>query len=234
MVGEAPSGSAHRAMYTSKSDMVTALLREEILAGELRGSSTLRQRDLAVRFGVSQTPVREALRRLESEGLVVSSAHRGALVAEACVGAVEENYQIRAALESLGARLAARAIGPDELDHLADLNVMMRAVGDDRAAYGRLNREFHFCIYQAADSPLLLSLMRLLWQSMPDGPQVLRSHAESARQHEALIEALRAGDGPSAAEITREHILGSAHLDPEVDERRLAPPRRRRASIGRG
>jgi DNA-binding GntR family transcriptional regulator len=196
--------------------MVTALLREQILSGELREAAALRQRDIAVRFGVSQTPVREALRRLESEGLVVSDAHRGATVAEARDGAVEENYQIRAALESLGARLAARTITAAQLEKLVDLNRQMRAVGEDVAAYGPLNREFHFSIYESAGSPLLLSLMRLLWQSMPNGPRVLRSHAESTRQHEALIAALRDGDGIAAADITREHILVSANLHPVV------------------
>lgn len=199
-------------MYTSKTDMVSALLREMILSGELRGSQALRQRDIALQFDVSQTPVREALRRLESEGLVVSDPHRGATVAEARAGSVEENYQIRAALESLGARLAAKSINEKQLAHLSELNEKMRAVGEGDAAYGPLNREFHFSIYESADSPLLLSLMRLLWQSMPGGPRVLRSHGESTRQHAALLAALQEGDGDAAADATREHILGSALL----------------------
>lgn len=202
-------------MYTSKSDMVSALLRQMILSGELRGSQALRQRDIALQFGVSQTPVREALRRLESEGLVVSDPHRGATVAESSAGAVEENYQIRSALESLGARLAAKSITEEQLVRLTELNDKMREIGEGDELYFPLNREFHFSIYESADSPLLLSLMRLLWQSMPDGPHVLRSHEESTEQHAALIFALRARDGDAAAEVTREHILGSVHLDPE-------------------
>jgi DNA-binding GntR family transcriptional regulator len=207
-------------MYTSKTDMVSALLREMILSGELRGSQALRQRDIALQFDVSQTPVREALRRLESEGLVVSDPHRGATVAEARAGSVEENYQIRAALESLGARLAAKSINEKQLAHLSELNETMRAVGEADAAYAPLNRKFHFFIYESADSPLLLSLMRLLWQSMPGGPRVLRSHGESTRQHAALLAALRAGDGEAAAEATREHILGSARLIPGLGQSR--------------
>lgn len=215
-------------VYMSKSDMVTALLREQILSGELRPSGALRQRDIAIRFGVSQTPVREALRRLESEGLVVNDTHRGATVAESKAGALEENYQIRAALESLGAQLAARVITEAQLDRLEKLNARMRLVGEDAAAYLPLNREFHFTIYESADSPLLLTLMRLLWKSMHGGPLVLRSHAESTRQHQALIDALRERDGEAAAEITRDHILGSAHLDPDVDQARLRGRRTRR------
>jgi DNA-binding GntR family transcriptional regulator len=199
-------------MYTSKTDMVSALLREMILSGELKGSQALRQRDIALQFDVSQTPVREALRRLESEGLVINDPHRGATVAESHAGGLEENYQIRAALESLGAGLAARSITDRQLAHLSALNDKMRAVGETDEAYAPLNREFHFYVYECADSPLLLSLMRLLWQSMPGGPRVLRSHGESTRQHDALLAALHARDGDAAAEATREHILGSPHL----------------------
>jgi len=205
-------------MYTSKTDMVSAMLREMILSGELKGSQALRQRDIALQFDVSQTPVREALRRLESEGLVINDPHRGATVAESHAGGLEENYQIRAALESLGARLAARSITERQLAHLSELNDKMRAVGEADEAYAPLNREFHFCIYECADSPLLLSLMRLLWQSMPGGPRVLRSHGESTRQHDALLTALHDRDGGAAADATREHILGSVHLSAESSE----------------
>lgn len=205
-------------MYTSKTDMVSAMLREMILSGELKGSQALRQRDIALQFDVSQTPVREALRRLESEGLVINDPHRGATVAESHAGGLEENYQIRAALESLGARLAARSITERQLAHLSELNDKMRAVGEADEAYAPLNREFHFFIYECADSPLLLSLMRLLWQSMPGGPRVLRSHGESTRQHDALLTALHDRDGGAAADATREHILGSAHLSAESSE----------------
>ncbi len=205
-------------MYTSKTDMVSALLREMILSGELKGSQALRQRDIALQFDVSQTPVREALRRLESEGLVINDPHRGATVAESHAGGLEENYQIRAALESLGARLAARSITERQLAHLSELNDKMRAVGEADEAYAPLNREFHFFIYECADSPLLLSLMRLLWQSMPGGPRVLRSHGESTRQHDALLTALHDRDGGAAEDATREHILGSVHLSAESSE----------------
>lgn len=202
--------------YSSKSDIVCAMLRELIISGELEPSEPLRQRDLAARFGVSQTPVREALRRLESEGLVVNDPHRGATVSESRSGVIEDNAQIRSALEPLGARLAANAITDEQLATLRRLNDEMTGVDEGDAHYGVLNREFHFAIYQAAASPMLLSMMRLLWQAMPDGPKVTRSHRESAAQHAALIDALAAGDAERAAEITRTHIMGTSHLDSEI------------------
>src|ERR1700732_1568233 len=165
--------------YVSKTDLVAALLRELIITGELDPGAQLRKRDLPQRFGVSQTPVREAMRRLESEGLLICDTHRGFTVVAADVGRVEENFQIRAALESLGASLAARKIDAGGLARLRELNGRMRALAHDDPAYAELNREFHFTVYSYARSPLLLSLMRLLWASLHGGPRVSRSHAES-------------------------------------------------------
>lgn len=202
--------------YSSKSDIVCAMLREMIISGELSPAEPLRQRDLAERFGVSQTPVREALRRLESEGLVVNDPHRGATVAESRQGLVHDNSLIRAALEPLGARLAAGAITEEQLANLRELNDEMREVETDDERYATLNRQFHFAIYEAAASPVLLSMMRLLWQAMPRGPKVTRGHAESVDQHTQLIEALGARDPDRAAEITHKHILSTRHLEEEV------------------
>jgi DNA-binding GntR family transcriptional regulator len=195
--------------YVSKTDLVAALIRELVITGELAAGEQLRQRDLAQRFGVSQTPVREAMRRLESEGLLVCDTHRGFTVAAPELGRVEENFQIRAALESLGASLAARKIDAAGLARLRDLNGQMRALPDDDASYAELNREFHFVIYEYARSPLLLSLMRLLWASLHGGPRVTRTHAESARQHDEILQALAEGDAEGASALTYQHIMGA-------------------------
>jgi len=195
--------------YVSKTDLVAALIRELVITGELAAGEQLRQRDLAQRFGVSQTPVREAMRRLESEGLLVCDTHRGFTVAAPELGRVEENFQIRAALESLGASLAARKIDLAGLARLHELNDQMRALPDDDPSYAELNREFHFTVYSCAGSPLLLSLMRLLWASLHGGPRVTRTHAESARQHDEILQALADGDAAGASARTYQHIMGA-------------------------
>ena len=195
--------------YVSKTDLVAALVRELVITGELGPGEQLRQRDLALRFGVSQTPVREAMRRLESEGLLVCDTHRGFTVVTPGDGRIEENFQIRAALESLGASLAARKIDADGLARLRDLNEQMRALADDDPRYAELNREFHFTVYEFARSPLLLSLMRLLWASLHGGPRVSRTHAESARQHDEILAALADADAPAASARTYQHIMGA-------------------------
>jgi DNA-binding GntR family transcriptional regulator len=206
--GDAPGRVVPGPGYVSKTDMVAALIREQIITGELAAGEQLRQRDLAARFQVSQTPVREAMRRLESEGLVIGDTHRGFTVVEPDDGPVEENFQIRAALESLGASLAARKIDAAGIGRLQELNDRMRALDEDDPRYADLNREFHFSVYEYARSPLLLSLMRLLWASLHGGPKVARSHAESAQQHEAILAALRAGDPAAASARTYQHIMG--------------------------
>ena len=195
--------------YVSKTDLVAALIRELIITGKLGAGEQLRQRDLAQRFGVSQTPVREAMRRLESEGLLVCDTHKGFTVAASDQGLLEENFLIRAALESLAASLAARKVDAASLARLRELNERMRALADDDPAFAELNREFHFTVYSCARSPLLLSLMRLLWASLHGGPQVSRTRAESARQHDDILTALSDGDAERAAALTYQHIMGA-------------------------
>ncbi|MGD0605060.1 MAG: GntR family transcriptional regulator [Streptosporangiaceae bacterium] len=195
--------------YVSKTDLVAALIRELIITGTLGPGEQLRQRDLAQRFGVSQTPVREAMRRLESEGLLVCDTHKGFTVVASDQGLLEENFLIRAALESLAASLAARKVDAASLARLRELNERMRALADDDPAFAELNREFHFTVYSCARSPLLLSLMRLLWASLHGGPQVSRTRAESARQHDDILTALSDGDAERAAALTYQHIMGA-------------------------
>lgn len=204
-----------RGIYVSKSDMVTDVLRELITGGLMSPGAPLRQRDLAEQFAVSYTPVREALRRLESEGLVVTDVHRGATVTFTEPEELEENYRILAALEALAGSLAVAKITDDDI---ADIEARYREVAaclpdDDRLT--ELNRQFHFRIYECARSPMLLLLMRLLWRSFPRGPQAGRPHQESVRQHEALVRALKRRNEEQVTAIIRDHVLGSIKYLPQ-------------------
>jgi DNA-binding GntR family transcriptional regulator len=193
--------------YRSKSDVVADALREEIRLGRLESGALLRQRDLADRFGVSPTPVREALRRLEAEGFVVSVLHRGAQVVRREQARLEENFLIRAALEPLAAQLAAERITADDLTELTRLHERLSAADDcDAAALAELNQAFHLRIYEAAASPVLMTLLRLLWSSAGETPSRRRGARESSAQHAAILDALRRGDGEAAADKTRLHI----------------------------
>jgi DNA-binding GntR family transcriptional regulator len=196
--------------YVSKTDLVAALVRELVVTGGLEPGEQLRQRDLAQRFGVSQTPVREAMRRLESEGLLVCDTHRGFTVVTPDADRDQESSRIRAALESLGASLAARKVDPAGLGRLRALDDRMRALAGDDPGYAELNREFHFTVCEYAHSPLLLSLMRLLWASLPGGPRVAASaRAGADRPHDEILAALAAGDAAAASARTYRHIMGA-------------------------
>jgi DNA-binding GntR family transcriptional regulator len=200
---------AGHGVYLSKSNFIAALLRELIISGELKPGEQLRQRDLAERFGVSVTPVREALRWLESEGLVNYDAHKGSTVVQAEAGATREKYQIRAVLEGLAAFLAVPKISDSDIRELESYNDRLAEPDLSAAEVNDLNRTLHFRIYEMAGSPLLLALMRLLWQSFPQGPQIVRPREESVAEHAQLIEALKSRDAARAQAITQQHILGA-------------------------
>ncbi len=200
---------AARGIYLSKSDFIAALLRDLIISGDLKPREQLRQRDLAERFGVSVTPVREALRWLESEGLARYDAHKGSTVVPAEAGSAREKYQIRAALEGLAASLAAPRISDQDIRELESYNRQLASGELNPSEVNDINRTLHFRVYEMAGSPLLLALMRLLWQSFPYGPQIVRPRAESVAEHAQLIDALRDRDAARAQAITQQHILGA-------------------------
>ena len=208
--------------FQSKSDIIAAYVRDMIITGQAEPNSPLRQRDLAAQFGVSPTPVREALRRLEAEGLVKYDLHRGATVIDGSFAPNEENYWVRAVLEPFAARLAAARVTPEELAELDKTHAELcrthptdGSINTD-AAYHELNRRFHFGIYEAARSPLLLALIRLLWQSFPLGPATVQTREDSLACHEAILDALHKRDADAAELHTRRHILEAAGYDTDA------------------
>jgi DNA-binding GntR family transcriptional regulator len=194
--------------YSSKGDVIFQSLREMIIRGEMLPGEPLRQRDLAARFNVSPTPVREALHRLESEGLVRSVLHQGSRVAP-IDDEQEESYRILAALEPLAAGLAVEKLTDRDLADVRRLEHAFAQCSADEATATDLNREFHFRIYECARSPLLLSLMRVLWVSFSHRRQLWRPHTESVQEHGQLVDALAARDAERAKAVTRAHVLGS-------------------------
>ncbi len=194
--------------YRSKTDLVASAIKDMIHSGELETGMVLRQRDIANSLGVSATPVREALRRLEGEGLLLSQRHRSTVVIRAEDRALYENAQIRAALESLGTELAAEKANAEDITGLEEMNKEFRKSNADTAP--RLNRKFHFRIYEVAASPVLLTQLRFLWEMLDGGPRAKRSTAESSEQHDAIIAAIREHDVIRAGELVRHHILDVA------------------------
>jgi len=201
---------SRRPVFMSKADMVTGALRELLQSGEFKAGDPLPQRQLAARFGVSATPVREALRRLEAEGLVHFDPHRSSVVVEVDYGETVENFRIRAALESLGVELAMESMTDSDIDDIEEISNQFAAIADDPILVHSLNRQFHFRIYETANAPLLMSLLRRLWQSFPAGPQYRRAVGDSIVQHNAIVDALRTGDVGAVQELVRSHIMDAS------------------------
>ncbi len=192
-------------------------LREAILRGHLKPGERLIERKLAGQLGVSRTPVREALRILELEGLVSHLPRIGAVVAQVNDMEVYEVYRIRVVLEGLAARMAAERIEPDQLARLAELLTSMEelAAKDDLEGLEKAHREFNDTIYRAAGSPRLYGMISSLVDYIATYARVGYSHpgrvAEALQEHRQLVEAVKLRDGDLAEQAAREHINNSRY-----------------------
>ncbi|MCL5778637.1 GntR family transcriptional regulator [Limibaculum sp. FT325] len=184
-------------------------LLDEIRRGALPPGARLREAELAERLGISRTPVREAIRMLESDGLVVHAPRAGATVRRLEHAEVVELYEMRAVLEGAAARLAARAASEAEIAELEALNAEIAAAPDAAAAY-ELNREFHRMLLEAAKNRYLVKSMNALQQTLTVlGPTTLTDpgRAEQAvAEHASVLAALAARDGARAEAEMRAHI----------------------------
>ena len=174
-------------------------------------------RELCALLDMSPTPVREAMRLLEAEGLIVDEPHRGMSVSRPAVGSLGDLYDLRATLEGYATRLATERLGGDDLDAIeaaAAAHREARLSGDyPRAA--ECNFEFHNLIYQAANnSPYLLEFIARLWNVFPwNANWTLEMRADHAvNEHGAVLEALRARDARKAEQLMRRHILSTKPL----------------------
>jgi DNA-binding GntR family transcriptional regulator len=193
-------------------DQVHAELLERIVAGELAPGSRLRQEALAAELGVSRTPLREALARLVSEGLVEFVPNRGATVAQRDFNDMDEAWRARLVLEPGAARLAAERRDAEEVERLREAVRRQRAAADDVTASFEVNREFHLALVAASGNAHLLRFANLLWLSrigVPIFARQARDHAHIlawADDHEAITDAVEAGSGARAERLTRAHI----------------------------
>ncbi len=192
-------------VFESKTDLVARRLRQMITDGTMLPGAILRQRDLAIQFGVSATPIREALQRLEAEGYVESQLHRGASVVRPDAVRDEENSRIRAVLEALATEWAAERATQEDLDEIAAIHERFKAA----VPHGdllELNRQFHLRIYSASGSQVLLSLIGHLWVAFRGGPNVEKAAEHSIPEHEEILDALNARDPQRAASAMERHI----------------------------
>jgi len=201
-------------------DHVYTALRERILAGDLPRGTKLRQASLAEELGVSRTPLREALRRLATEGLVDLSPNRGATVSELDFGDMRHAWSARVALEPGAARLAAERQDAESIAAMRDAVAEQRAVESDRDASFAANRTFHLCLAAASGNPHLNRFAEMLWVPRIGVPiyqaqAVEPSGAQAwADEHEWIIDAIEAGDADAAERLTRDHIAAHPPVEP--------------------
>jgi DNA-binding GntR family transcriptional regulator len=185
-------------------ERVYATLREWILEGTLQPNETLRDTELASRLGVSRTPLREALRRLEDEGLVQTAAHRWTRVAPLDVAAAERIYPVVGALESLAMQLAGPRLTDEDLAVMERANSRLRSALKRREAVeaSKADREFHGVYVQRTLNPELIQILEWLKAKLRrievvyfGGTVVAEASAE---EHDRVLRALRRRDYPSA------------------------------------
>jgi DNA-binding GntR family transcriptional regulator len=216
-------------------DRLAATIQARVLSGEFASGSRLRQESLATEFGVSRTPVREALRKLQAAGVVQLEPRRGARVRGPTAREVREAYEVRAELEGLAAALAAVRIRDEELRRLREAQAMFdessrqltewKERGDGRpppsqphAAWIRGNDLFHLVIQEAAGNQRLAATLADLHQSFPrDLTWIVlgeSSHllAENVAQHAAVLEAIEARDAEAARKRMVSHVLSAGEL----------------------
>lgn len=195
---------------------VYAALRDEILAGALAPGAPLREVALADRFGVSRTPVREALRRLEQDRLVEPGT-RGMAVRVIDPQEVVQLYDMRVLLEAEAAAQAARARGEADLMRLEGLLARDRALhSPDDATRARTNLEFHAAVWQATHNPVLVDLMHRLTVHLVHAPRSTLSVGDRWRtaldEHARLIDAIRVRDADAARAVAEQHMTTARRI----------------------
>jgi DNA-binding GntR family transcriptional regulator len=199
------------AIQPTKRDQIVDELRRRILSGELARGERMPQDELARQFGASITPVREALRQLDAEGLVVSEPHRGVRVAGVDLDEVTATYVVRRLTETYAMRRATLRLSRRDLAHA-------RRLLDDGAGQGGVstrdrNREFHFLFYDRCGMPALTARIAGMWQAFPwdlmlDSPQRAE---QSHQEHLAILAAVEDGDPDRVAAATELHLRNGFH-----------------------
>ena len=186
-----------------------SLILSAIDNGIYRPGDRLVESELAERFGVSRTPVREALQRLETQSMLKRDG-RSLIVATLDHNQLAELYTVRAELEALAARLAARHATPEEVRVLAGMVEDDRAILGDPQALARANRRFHHQIHLASHNRYLVQQLDLVHRTMALMARTslaAEGRGETAlAEHARIVEAIAAGDGAAADRALRQHI----------------------------
>ncbi|MCZ4344065.1 GntR family transcriptional regulator [Sphingomonadaceae bacterium G21617-S1] len=193
------------------SERVANDINRLILSGELRPGSRIRQEELAARFGTSRIPVREALRRLEMNGLITLKANSGAWVAKLDLGECIEVYKIREQIEPLALAESVKRISEEEISALEKLVCAMEE-SHDVDEFLQLDRDFHLRSYQPAEMMELYGLILRFWNRTQQYRRAFTSFIDmSGRQvinyeHRLILEGIKRRDADGASQLLQGHI----------------------------
>lgn len=196
----------------SRADDAHARLKQAILQQHFRPGDRMREAELAAWLGVSRTPVREALGRLEAEGLLsVTSRHPGLVVASLDQQQVSELYAVRELLEGFAARLAARHASDAEIATLRDLLARQnKTPANDADRLAHINKSFHEAIYRAARNRYLSDMLRSIESALALLPATTYAHPgrpqSALTEHTAIVDAIADRDVDQAEDAARSHI----------------------------
>ena len=192
-------------------EQLAAALRHEIVTGQLSAGTKLRQVEIAQRFGVSTTPVREAFGLLQSDGLVQIDTHRGVTVFLPTIQDLVEHYEIRMALEMLAVEKAAAHFQVQDAPPLVAILDEMHTT-DDAARYVELNQQFHLSLYRLGGRVRLVTMIEelrnasLAYNHLYAAADVPKDAERLDREHREILASCQAGDPVRAANAVRHHI----------------------------
>lgn len=196
--------------YKPLREMVFESLREAIILGKLRPGERLMEIQLAEEMGVSRTPVREAIRKLELEGFVVMVPRKGAYVAGISVKDIVDVFEVRAALEGLAAGLAAERITGDEMDHLERSLLKINKMEENLDTIVEGDTSFHALIYQASRNQRLVQIITHLQEQIQRFRMTSLSQPGRVKialdEHKMIVEAISDRNIELAQNLAREHI----------------------------
>lgn len=208
--GSAVVGELSRLAHQSMQDRVYEELKAAVIAGAFRPGQAITTQELASRLGTSTMPIRDALRRLVAERVMITLSNRSVSMPHLTEERFDDLLRVRIVLEGQAVEWAAQALRPEELEELNRINAEMSrpAAQKDAHHFLFLNQRFHFTIYRAARSDILMPIIESMWLQV--GPYInLLIHAMTGERrrnvrHEAAYQALRRGD----AEGARREIVG--------------------------
>ena len=204
--------------FTTKSDFAYASVRERILSGEFTPGSVLNQESLAGTIGISTTPLREALRRLASEGLVALGTHRDARVAPLTADEAGDLFEVRRSMDALAAGLAAQRRTDADIAALEaaaeELRPLIEGVGAEVLG---AHRAFHAALYRASHNAMLIDLLDGLWDKADRyrrlGLELIAgsgaTRLQDFEEHFLLMQAVVRGDPAEAQDLMQRHVQAS-------------------------